>query len=57
MRHDGRRAPQDKNAHLNTYLRQRKRNKGLMEDDIERLSPSEAAASKLLKGRITPTQI
>ena len=44
----------DKNAHLNTYLRQRKRNKGLMEDDIERLSPLAAAASKLLKGRITP---
>ena len=47
----------DKNAHLNTYFGQRKRNKGLMEEDIERLSLSAAAASKLLKGRITPTQI
>ena len=29
------------------------RNKGLTEDDVERLSPSAAAASKLLKGGIT----
>ena len=33
------------------------RNKGLTEDDVERLSPSAAAASKLLKGGITLTQI
>ena len=33
------------------------KNKGLTEDDVERLSPSAAAASKLLKGGITLTQI
>ena len=32
------------------------KNKGLTEDDVERLSPSAAAASKLLKGGITLTQ-